>query len=188
MVACHARAEKSKEGTTRLLAILRSAEWRPEDFVGSIFCFCGERELEKEGSFTSSLAKWAKRRERRRPTVPPARTRCVSISVSTPQECVAVQVPFRRFQRYGLFLSVHTHLTCAVLSRHAVEGGRLTHTVVCAVYSRADSVQGAMARSPTPWPAPAWTQSTLCRSCVVSPIHSVECCMPMRRALRSTKR
>ena len=114
MVACHARAEKSKEGTTRLLAILRSAEWRPEDFVGSIFCFCGERELEKEGSFTSSLAKWAKRRERRRPTVPPARTRCVSISVSTPQECVAVQVPFRRFQRYGLFSCLYTRTSLAM--------------------------------------------------------------------------
>ena len=63
-------------------------------------------------------------------------------------------------------LSLHTHLTCAVLSRHV--GGRLTHTVGCAVYSRADRVQRAMVRSPTPWPAPAWTQSTLCRSCFVS--------------------
>jgi len=111
MVVCHARAEKSEEVTTRLLAILRSAEWRPEDFVGSIFCFFVKQ---KEGSFTSSFAKWAKRRARRRQTVPPARTRCVSISVYVLQECVAVQVPFRRFQRYGLFLCLYTRTSLAL--------------------------------------------------------------------------
>ena len=35
---------------------------------------------------------------------------------------------------WPFFLSLHMHLTCDVLSRHAVEGGRMTNTVVCAVY------------------------------------------------------